>query len=113
MASVSSITSNEGITWNFAALVQTQQYLTGDHCVLGPVQVSSISPTTSARTDGSQKSGSMMAYDLSSGFQGLDELATFHVPYASALNAENFISQTTPITLNPGDRLISVSSARS
>lgn len=113
MASTSSITSNEGITWEFASNVNFGQYCTGDYWVVGPVLISSVSPSSEYRADGTQKNGSMFASQITNEFQGFDGLATFHIPFLSSLNAENYIGETTPIALSPGDRLISVSCADS
>ena len=107
---VLSVTSNEGIVWNFANGVQAGQYYTGDYWVKGPVVISGVSPSPTFRADGSQKHGSMLGSQLSESEQGFDGIATFHIPYASSLNIANYIGSPTPVVLSPGDRLISVSS---
>lgn len=111
MATTSTITSKEGIVWGFTNPVTFGQYCTGDYWVQGPVLVSSISPSTTLRTsDNTTKNGSMLASNLSSGFQGFDESVNFQYSYLSSINLGNYVGSSSPIILSPGDRLISVSS---
>ena len=110
MASTSAITSKEGINWSFVNQASYGTYINGDSWVVGPVLVSSVSPSTTARSDSTVKSGSMLASYLSTSVQGFDSAASFQFPYDASINAGNYISASSPLVLNPGDRLISVSS---
>ena len=111
MATTSIITSKEGIIWRFVNPVSYGQYCTGDYWVQGPVLVSSISPSSTLRSDLTTKNGSMLGSNLATGLQGLDSAVNFQYTYISSLNLGNYISQSSPLALKPGDRLISVSSA--
>lgn len=114
MATTTTITSKEGISYGFINPVSFGQYLTGDYWVIGPVLVSSISPSTTLRSDGTAKNGSMVASQLTNNsYQGFDEATLFQFPYLSSLNVANYISVSSPMILNCGDRLLSVSSGDS
>lgn len=114
MASTSSITSKEGIVYKFINPVSFGQYINSDYWVVGPALVSSIDPSTTLRSDGTAKNGSMLASQLSNNSsQGFDAATLLQFPYASSLNAANYLSASSPLVLNPGDRLLSVSSGDS
>lgn len=110
MATTSTLTSKEGIVWRFVNPVSYGTYINSDYWVVGPVMVSSVSPSTVLRADLTAKHGSMLASQLSTSVQGFDGAATFQYPYDSTLNAGNYISDSSPLILSPGTRLISVSS---
>lgn len=109
MVTVSSITSN-GITWGFTTSLTAGQYINGDWWVLGPAMVSSIDPSSQLRADLTVKNGSVIADTLSQAIQGFDSGLTYNIPYSSTLNVGYGISESAPIILGTGQRLLSVSS---
>ena len=100
--SASSITK-DGITWTFSSAVPVGQFVNGDYYVVGPVTITAISPqptTSSPYLNGSVKN--LPTSDGKSGFDsrlndGTDESWWFDATLRSY----------PPITLNPGDALVS------
>ena len=100
--SASSITK-DGITWTFSSAVPVGQFVNGDYYVVGPVTIAAISPqptTSSPYLNGSVKN--LPTSDGKSGFDsrlndGTDESWWFDATLRSY----------PPITLNPGDALVS------
>jgi hypothetical protein len=94
----SSITK-DGITWTFSQSVPVGQFVTGDYYVVGPVTITAIDPppTTSAP----YKNGSVLNLPTAFGKSGFD----------SRLDSTSFFNSSVrsyaPITLKPGDALVS------
>lgn len=98
----SSITK-DGITWTFSSAVPVGQFVNGDYYVVGPVTITAVSPqptTSSPYLNGSVKN--LPTSNSKSGFDsrlndGTDESWWFDATLRSY----------PPITLNPGDALVS------
>lgn len=84
-----------GLTWTLAEPARAGRYITGDWWVVGPVTVVSVSPAPTAERNGSvvnPPAGSTQGYD--------SRIAGF----------EASLRATFPMTLNPGDSLVSTAS---
>ena len=84
-----------GITWTFATGVPAGRFVTGDWWVVGPVTVKSVTPTPTADRHGSAvnpPAGTRQGYDA--------RIAGFDPSLRAAL----------PLTLKPGDSLVSTAS---
>ena len=87
--------SQYGITWSFAQPVRSGRFITGDWWVVGPVTVTNVSPASTADRHGSvvnPAAGDKQGYD--------SRMAHFD----ASIRAEF------PLTLRPGDSLVSTSS---
>lgn len=95
---VTSITK-DGITWTFSQAVRAGQFVTGDYYVVGPVTVTSISPTPAAGRNGSMLNlpGCRAPNTDKSGFDDRIDAGR----YDAALRANP------PLQLVPGDALTS------
>jgi len=92
-AATSQQVSQYGITWTFSAPAQVGQFVNGDWWVIGPVTVSSVSPAPANGRHGSvlnPPAGRDVGYD-----------SRFPYNYNAALRA------SFPLTMNPGDSLVS------
>lgn len=95
--------TKDGITWTFSAAVPVGQFVNGDYYVVGPVTITSITPqptTSSPYMNGSVKN--LPTSNQKSGFDsrlndGTDESWWFDATLRSY----------PPITLSPGDALVS------
>jgi len=95
--------TKDGITWTFSTAVPVGQFVNGDYYVVGPVTITAISPqptTSSPYLNGSVKN--LPTNNSKSGFDsrlndGTDESWWFDATLRSY----------PPITLNPGDALVS------
>jgi hypothetical protein len=95
--------TKDGITWTFSQAVPVGQFVNGDYFVVGPVTITAINPpptTTSPYLNGSVKN--LPTANGKSGFDsrlndGTDESWWFDATLRSY----------PPITLNPGDTLVS------
>jgi hypothetical protein len=96
--SATSVTQH-GITWTFDSDHTVGQFANGDYYVIGPTNITGISPgyTSSPRA----KNGSMI--NPSSMPQGYDGAGY----YSSSANVGIGISPSTPLVLQPGDSLVS------
>ncbi|MEM7262855.1 MAG: hypothetical protein AAF488_12760, partial [Planctomycetota bacterium] len=91
---VNQITSH-GITWTFADFHPAGQFVTGDWWVIGPVTVINVNPMPNSGRNGSMVNpmpGNACGYDS-------------RIPYYDGSLGVSF-----PITLNPGDSLVSTES---
>lgn len=106
-ASVDAATSisQYGITWNFNANYTTGQFVNGDYWVVGPVTITSISPATT--TSGRIMNGSMLNPKMAN-TQGYDSSITYS-SYDATLN----VARTMPLTIQPGNSLVSTISLAS
>jgi hypothetical protein len=95
---VTSLTK-DGVTWNFGQAVRVGQFVTGDYYVVGPVTVTSISPTPSPGRNGSVLNlpGCRAPNADKSGFDDRTQGGR----YDSSLRA------SLPVQLSPGDALTS------
>jgi hypothetical protein len=91
---LSSVTK-DGVTWTFTQSVPVGQFLTGDYYVVGPVTVSAISPAPGGGRNGSVKN--LTTNPDKTGFDSRTDGSR----YDSALTV------SLPVTLNPGDSLVS------
>ena len=122
--------SQHGITWTFSEEVQHGQFANGDHWVVGPVEIVSISPV-SVEENGTWTTiegthpwsgprtmhGSMINPDPGDGYtQGYDSEAYAWHPgngriygthYDSSLNVALNVSEENPLTIDPGNSLVS------
>lgn len=94
-----------GITWNFNANYTTGQFVNGDYWVVGPVTITSISPATT--TSGRIMHGSMLNPKMSES-QGYDSSISYFT-YNASLN----VARTMPLTIQPGNSLVSTISLSS
>lgn len=112
--------SQHGITWHFAEAVESGRFVNGDFWVLGPVEVTSIDPApgpvdddrtqvkknqygaSGLRPDRRMRNGSMIV-ERCSPRQGYDSRLTNFDPQLSA---------PLPLTLGPGQSLISTVSSK-
>jgi MYXO-CTERM domain-containing protein len=89
-APVSSITQY-GVTWTFDKEYESGQFASGDHWVVGPVVVVSVSPAPTGTRNGSAVNpmGGRQGYDDRGGQYATDDLVTF--PYTLAVD-ESLVS---------------------
>lgn len=96
MASVNAV-SRHGITWNFNHPYQVGQFVNGDWWVVGPVTVASVVPAPGGGRNGSMINTpvNMQAYD------------------GRIVNYNSQLGAVFPVTLQPGDCLLSTQSLES
>ncbi len=100
VAATASSVSQYGVTWTFDRQYEIGQYVNGDYWVVGPVNITGISPQPCANG----QNGSM----VNPGFvsqQGYDNRIR------SASNYDANLCDSPPMTLNPGDTICSAVSA--
>jgi hypothetical protein len=91
--------AKDGITWTFARPAQVGRFVTGDPYVVGPVTVTAISPAPANGRNGSVKN--VPAEDDETGFDSRTEANRY----------ESRLSVRLPVSLAPGDSLVSSISA--
>jgi hypothetical protein len=98
----SSVTK-DGITWTFSQPVPVGQFVTGDYYVVGPVTVTAIdpAPTSSAPF----LNGSILNLPTANGKSGFDSRLNDGTDQSWWFDAS--LRSYPPITLNPGDALVS------
>jgi len=106
-AATTSQISQFGIVWTFSQPVEYGQFANGDYWVVGPVQITSITPP-SADIGGRTKNGSMINPGLGM-TQGYDSAmyGTYGPNYSAGLNVALGVSAGSPLTVQPGSSLIS------
>jgi hypothetical protein len=99
-APVSSITQY-GVTWTFDKEYESGQFVTGDHWVVGPVTVVSVTPTPTATRNGScvNPMGGRQAYDDRGGQFATDDQVTF--PHTFAADESLVSSVSKPEGIDP------------
>ena len=102
--------TKDGITWNFCTSVSAGRYITNDFYVVGPVLVSSITPATTTRSDGTVKNCTILGNSLTSSIQSIDGALSYFIPYSVSGNLASGINAVLPLVLTPGQRLISFES---
>jgi hypothetical protein len=98
----SSITK-DGVTWTFSAPVPVGQFVNGDYYVVGPVTVIAISPEPT--TSSPYLNGSVKNLPTSNGKSGFDSRLNDGTDESWWFDAT--LRSYPPITLNPGDALVS------
>ncbi len=95
--------TKDGITWTFSQPVPFGQFVTGDYYVIGPVTITAISPipTTSAP----YLNGSVLNLPTSNGKSGFDSRLNDGADQSYWFDAS--LRSYPPITLKPGDSLVS------
>ncbi len=98
------------ITWYFDKQYEVGQFANGDYWVVGPVNITEITPHTGDDGNGRIMNGSMVN-PKTDGNQGFDTSA--YSSYKAELNVALGISSETPLTLKSGSSLISTISLTS
>jgi len=98
----SSITK-DGITWTFSEAVPVGQFVNGDYYVVGPVTVTAISPQPT--TSSPYMNGSVVDLPTANGKSGFDSRLNDGTDESWWFDAT--LRSYPPITLKPGDALVS------
>ena len=98
----SSITK-DGITWTFSQPVPVGQFVTGDYYVVGPVTITAIDPPPT--TSSPYENGSVMNLPTANGKSGFDSRLNDGTDESWWFDAS--LRSYPPITLKPGDTLVS------
>jgi hypothetical protein len=98
----SSITK-DGITWTFSQAVPVGQFVTGDYYVVGPVTVTAIDPPPT--TSSPYENGSVVNLPTANGKSGFDSRLNDGTDESWWFDAS--LRSYPPITLKPGDTLVS------
>jgi len=98
----SSITK-DGITWTFDKAVPAGQFVNGDYYVVGPVNVTAISPTPG--TSAPYMNGSVLNLPTPDGKSGFDQRLNDGTDESWWFNSSDRVYA--PIALKPGDALVS------
>ena len=98
----SSVTK-DGITWTFSQSVPVGQFVNGDYYVVGPVTVTSIVPRPT--TSKPYKNGSVTNLPTANGKSGFDSRLNDGTDQSWWFDAS--LRKYPPITLNPGDSIVS------
>ncbi|MGB7845629.1 MAG: Ig-like domain-containing protein [Candidatus Acidiferrum sp.] len=95
--------TKDGITWTFSAPVPVGQFVNGDYYVVGPVTITAISPQPTASSP--YLNGSVKNLPTSNGKSGFDSRLNDGTDESWWFDAT--LRSYPPITLNPGDALVS------
>jgi hypothetical protein len=98
----SSITK-DGITWTFSQPVPVGQFVTGDYYVVGPVTITAIDPPPT--TASPYENGSVLNLPTANGKSGFDSRLNDGTDESWWFDAS--LRSYPPITLKPGDALVS------
>ena len=98
----SSITK-DGITWTFSQPAPVGQFVTGDYYVVGPVTITAVSP--SPTTSFPYENGSVVNLPTANGKSGFDSRLNDGTDESWWFDAS--LRSYPPITLKPGDALVS------
>lgn len=103
--------ARHGITWFFSSEVEAGQYANGDWWVIGPVSIVGITPQ-SILNGTRYMHGSMLNLQPRAAEHGFDSYlyVGFLDEYNHSLNVGFGASPSTPLTIQPGNSLISVNS---
>ncbi|HUI74481.1 MAG TPA: Ig-like domain-containing protein [Candidatus Acidoferrum sp.] len=99
---VSSLTK-DGITWTFSQPVATGQFVTGDYYVVGPVTITAISPAPTPSSP--YLNGSVLNLPTANSKSGFDSRLDDGTDESWWFDAS--LRSYPPITLKPGDALVS------
>jgi hypothetical protein len=100
--SASSI-SKDGVTWTFSQAVPVGQFVNGDYYVVGPVTITAIDPAPTSSSP--YLNGSVTNLPSSNGKSGFDSRLNDGVDQSWWFDSS--LRSYPPITLNPGDALVS------
>jgi hypothetical protein len=95
--------TKDGITWTFSGPVSMGQFLTGDYYVVGPVTLIAIDPAPT--TSSPYENGSVLNLPTANGKSGFDSRLNDGTDESWWFDAS--LRSYPPITLNPGDVLVS------
>jgi hypothetical protein len=95
--------AKDGITWTFNQAMPVGQFVNGDYYVVGPVTITSIVPRST--TSKPYKNGSVVDLPTPNGKSGFDSRLNYGVDQSWWFDAS--LRKYPPITLNPGDSIIS------
>jgi hypothetical protein len=95
--------AKDGITWTFSQSVPVGKFVNGDYFVVGPVTITSILPRPT--TSKPYKNGSVVNLPTSNGKSGFDSRLNDGVDESWWFDAS--LRRYPPITLNPGDAIVS------
>jgi hypothetical protein len=95
--------SKDGITWTFSKAVPFGQFVTGDYFVVGPVTITAISPAPTTSTP--YENGSVVNLPTANGKSGFDSRLNDGTDESWWFDAT--LRSYPPISLNPGDTLVS------
>jgi hypothetical protein len=95
--------AKDGITWTFSQPVPVGQFVTGDYYVVGPVTITAINPPPTASSP--FLNGSVLNLPTANGKSGFDSRLNDGTDQSWWFDAS--LRAYPPITLKPGDRLVS------
>jgi hypothetical protein len=95
--------TKDGITWTFSGSVPVGQFVTGDYYVVGPVTIIAIDPAPT--TSSPYENGSVLDLPTANGKSGFDSRLNDGTDESWWFDAS--LRQYPPISLNPGDALVS------
>ncbi len=95
--------NKDGITWTFSGPVPVGQFVTGDYYVVGPVTITAIDPAPT--TSSPYENGSVLNLPTANGKSGFDSRLNDGTDQSWWFDAS--LREYPPITLQPGDTLVS------
>ena len=95
--------TKDGITWTFSQAVPVGQFVTGDYYVVGPVTITAIDPPPT--TSSPYMNGSVLNLPTANSKSGFDSRLNDGTDESWWFDAT--LRSYPPITLNPGDSLVS------
>ena len=95
--------TKDGITWTFSQAVPVGQFVTGDYYVVGPVTITAIDPPPT--TSSPYMNGSVLNLPTANSKSGFDSRLNDGTDESWWFDAT--LRSYPPITLNPGDTLVS------
>ena len=95
--------TKDGITWTFSQAVPVGQFVTGDYYVVGPVTITAIDPPPT--TSSPYENGSVLNLPTANGKSGFDSRLNDGADQSWWFDAS--LRSYPPITLKPGDALVS------
>jgi hypothetical protein len=95
--------TKDGITWTFSQAVPVGKFVTGDYYVVGPVTITAIDPAPT--TSSPYENGSVLNLPTANGKSGFDSRLNDGADQSWWFDAS--LRQYPPITLKPGDALVS------
>jgi hypothetical protein len=95
--------TKDGITWTFSEAVPVGQFVTGEYYVVGPVTITAIDPAPT--TSSPYENGSVLNLPAANGKSGFDSRLNDGTDQSWWFDAS--LRQYPPITLKPGDALVS------
>src|SRR5271154_4891907 len=102
-AGTASSISKDGITWTFSQAVPVGQFVNGDYYVVGPVTITAINPPPT--TSSPYENGSVVDLPTANGKSGFDSRLNDGTDESYWFDAS--LRSYPPITLRPGDSLVS------